>query len=119
MSSDAERGWFPDACNLTLALLTLLLGQVFDARNIVASVLVMVWATRLAGFLLFRVLKMGSDTRFDDIRAHFWKFAGFWVGTCRLCHAFAGVDMKVDCRPDSVGVDRVASCDDAPFSDGE
>ncbi|TFL07103.1 hypothetical protein BDV98DRAFT_646822 [Pterulicium gracile] len=63
-----------------LALLTLLLGQVFDARNIVASVLVMVWATRLAGFLLFRVLKMGSDTRFDDIRAHFWKFAGFWVG---------------------------------------
>jgi steroid 5-alpha reductase family enzyme len=63
-----------------LALLTLLLGQNFDARNVIASVLVMVWATRLAGFLLFRVLKMGSDTRFDDIRSHFWKFFGFWVG---------------------------------------
>ena len=28
------------------------------------------------GFLLFRVLKTGSDTRFDDIRSHFFKFMG-------------------------------------------
>ncbi|OJT08232.1 hypothetical protein TRAPUB_869 [Trametes pubescens] len=32
------------------------------------------------GFLLFRVLKTGSDTRFDDIRSHFFKFLGFWIG---------------------------------------
>ncbi|KAF5316515.1 hypothetical protein D9619_006167 [Psilocybe cf. subviscida] len=63
-----------------LALLTLLCGNTFYTRNIVASVLVMVWAVRIAGFLLFRVLKMGSDTRFDDIRSNFWKFLGFWVG---------------------------------------
>ncbi|OSD01432.1 DUF1295-domain-containing protein [Trametes coccinea BRFM310] len=73
-----------------LALLTLLLGQEFSARNIVASVLVMVWAARLAGFLLFRVLQFGSDSRFDDIRSHFFKFLGFWVAqivwvwTCSL-----------------------------------
>ncbi|KAG8926571.1 hypothetical protein FRC02_008796 [Tulasnella sp. 418] len=59
-----------------LALLTLLLGNTFHARNIVASVLVMIWATRLGGFLLFRVLKRGSDSRFDDIRSHFFKFLG-------------------------------------------
>ena len=29
-----------------------------------------------AGFLLFRVLKMGSDARFDEIRSHFFKFSG-------------------------------------------
>ncbi|KAI0764578.1 DUF1295-domain-containing protein [Trametes elegans] len=63
-----------------LALLTLLLGQEFSTRNVVASVFVMVWAARLAGFLLFRVLKTGSDTRFDDIRSHFFKFFGFWIG---------------------------------------
>ncbi|KAI8976693.1 DUF1295-domain-containing protein [Trametes punicea] len=63
-----------------LALLTLLMGQEFNARNIVTSVFVMAWATRLAGFLLFRVLKTGSDTRFDEIRSHFFKFMGFWVG---------------------------------------
>jgi hypothetical protein len=76
-----------------IALLTLLIGNTFYARNIVASVLVMVWATRLAGecfcwpylrqnpiipagFLLFRVLKTGSDSRFNDIRSHFFKFLG-------------------------------------------
>lgn len=63
-----------------LALVTLLMGNTFYARNIVASVFQMVWAARLAGFLLFRVLKTGSDNRFDDIRSHFFKFAGFWVG---------------------------------------
>ncbi|KAF8899644.1 hypothetical protein CPB84DRAFT_1709593 [Gymnopilus junonius] len=66
--------------HLESALLTLLVGNTFHARNIVASVLVMVWAARIAGFLLFRVLKMGSDSRFDEIRSHFWKFFAFWIG---------------------------------------
>ena len=39
----------------------------------------MIWSARLGGFLLFRVLKTGSDTRFDEMRSHFFKFAGFWV----------------------------------------
>ncbi|KDN47060.1 hypothetical protein RSAG8_03837, partial [Rhizoctonia solani AG-8 WAC10335] len=63
-----------------LAILTLCMNGVYHARNIVTTVFVLVWATRLAGFLLFRVLKTGSDTRFDDIRAHFFKFLGFWIG---------------------------------------
>ncbi|KAG5724178.1 hypothetical protein E4T56_gene6126, partial [Termitomyces sp. T112] len=63
-----------------LALLTLLIGDTFHVRNIVASVLVMVWAVRIAGFLLFRVLRRGSDSRFDEIRSHFFKFLGFWIG---------------------------------------
>ncbi|PPQ65756.1 hypothetical protein CVT26_000357 [Gymnopilus dilepis] len=73
-------------CYLTSALLALLAGNTFHARNIVASILVMVWAARIAGFLLFRVLKMGSDTRFDEIRSHFWKFFGqmLWVCTSPL-----------------------------------
>ncbi|KAF5388637.1 hypothetical protein D9757_004839 [Collybiopsis confluens] len=80
-----------------LALLTLLIGNEFHARNIIASVLVMVWAVRIAGFLLYRVLRTGSDSRFDEIRSNFFKFlganvplilnprvlrlcAGFWIG---------------------------------------
>ncbi|KIJ55213.1 hypothetical protein M422DRAFT_23827 [Sphaerobolus stellatus SS14] len=62
-----------------LAIFTLCVGDTFNARGIVASVLVMVWASRTAGFLLFRVLKTGSDARFDDIRSHFLKFLGFWI----------------------------------------
>ncbi|CAE6395483.1 unnamed protein product [Rhizoctonia solani] len=63
-----------------LAILTLCMNGIYHARNIVATIFVLVWATRLAGFLLFRVLKTGSDTRFDDIRSHFFKFLGFWIG---------------------------------------
>ncbi|KAF5383585.1 hypothetical protein D9615_003706 [Tricholomella constricta] len=62
------------------ALLTLLIGNTFHARNIVASVFVMLWAVRIAGFLLYRVLKVGSDARFDQIRSHFFKFLAFWIG---------------------------------------
>ncbi|KAG7448731.1 DUF1295-domain-containing protein [Guyanagaster necrorhizus] len=63
-----------------LALLTLLMGNTYPARNIVASIFVMIWAVRIAGFLFYRVLKAGSDTRFDDIRSHFFKFLAFWIG---------------------------------------
>ncbi|KAJ7074910.1 DUF1295-domain-containing protein [Mycena belliarum] len=62
-----------------LALLTLLAGGTYHVRNVVTSVLVMVWAFRLAGFLFFRVLMTGHDGRFDEIRKHFFKFLAFWI----------------------------------------
>ncbi|KAF8757560.1 hypothetical protein RHS01_03418 [Rhizoctonia solani] len=71
---------FDKITDFTGAILTLCMNGVYHARNIVATVFILVWATRLAGFLLFRVLKTGSDTRFDDIRSHFFKFLAFWVG---------------------------------------
>jgi steroid 5-alpha reductase family enzyme len=43
-----------------LALITLTVNGQYYARQIVASVLQMVWSARLGGFLLFRVLKTGS-----------------------------------------------------------
>jgi steroid 5-alpha reductase family enzyme len=61
------------------ALLTLLLGQSYHPRNVITSVFVLVWAMRIGGFLLYRVLKIGSDNRFDDIRSKFLSFLGFWV----------------------------------------
>ncbi|KAF2118108.1 oxidoreductase-like protein [Lophiotrema nucula] len=65
---------------VVLAILTLALsGNRGDARNIVASVFIMVWGARLSGFLLFRILKTGKDDRFDDKRDKFWSFLGFWV----------------------------------------
>lgn len=39
----------------------------------------MVWGLRLSGFLFFRILKTGSDDRFDEMRQHFVKFLGFWT----------------------------------------
>ena len=45
----------------------------------VVALLMILWATRLAGFLLFRILKTGKDTRFDGRREKFFPFLGFWL----------------------------------------
>jgi steroid 5-alpha reductase family enzyme len=38
------------------------------------------WAVRIGCFLLIRILKFGSDSRFDDIRTSFLRFGKFWLG---------------------------------------
>jgi steroid 5-alpha reductase family enzyme len=62
-----------------LAVVTLAFSGHHHARQIVASLLLMVWAARLSGFLLFRIIKTGKDNRFDDMRDKFFPFLGFWV----------------------------------------
>lgn len=64
---------------ILLAILTLSLSGTTTARQIVTSIFLILWAARLAGFLFFRILKTGSDSRFDDKRDKFFSFLGFWV----------------------------------------
>lgn len=54
-------------------------GSTAHARQIIASLLLTLWALRLSSFLLFRILQTGTDTRFDDKRDKFFPFLGFWV----------------------------------------
>ena len=42
--------------------------------------MVAIWAVRIGGFLLYRVLKVGKDRRFDGMRENFIKFGKFWLG---------------------------------------
>lgn len=62
-----------------LAILTLALSSPANTRQLVASLFLAAWGLRLSGFLLFRILKTGTDSRFDDKRDHFFRFLGFWV----------------------------------------
>jgi steroid 5-alpha reductase family enzyme len=62
-----------------LVLLTLNLGAAYNARNIIATIFVLVWAIRLGGFQLFRISRMGGDSRFDDMRGKFISLLGFWA----------------------------------------
>ncbi|KAI1876161.1 uncharacterized protein JN550_001657 [Neoarthrinium moseri] len=64
---------------VVLAIITLAFSGHHGARQIVASLFIMVWGIRLSGFLLFRILKTGKDDRFDDKRDKFFPFLGFWV----------------------------------------
>ncbi|HEY0964933.1 MAG TPA: DUF1295 domain-containing protein [Candidatus Saccharimonadales bacterium] len=40
---------------------------------------VILWSLRLGGFLLYRVVRSGKDSRFDDMRNNFLKFGRFWL----------------------------------------
>lgn len=62
-----------------LAILTLALSGGHNARQIVVSIFLMIWALRLSGFLFFRILKTGKDDRFDHMRDKFFPFLGFWI----------------------------------------
>lgn len=64
---------------VVLAIITLALNGTPNARQIIASVFIMVWGARLSGFLFFRILKTGKDDRFDDKRNRFFPFLGFWI----------------------------------------
>jgi steroid 5-alpha reductase family enzyme len=62
-----------------LAIITLAMGGSTHPRQIITSIMIMLWGARLSGFLLFRILKTGKDDRFDDKRDKFFSFLGFWI----------------------------------------
>lgn len=62
-----------------IAIFTLCCGDQYYARNVIASVFVMAWGVRLGVFQLFRMLKMGGDARFDEMRSKPLNFLGFWT----------------------------------------
>lgn len=53
--------------------------QVYNARQIIITVLVVLWGVRLAGYLLYRIIKIGEDKRFDETRRNPIKFLAFWI----------------------------------------
>lgn len=75
---------------VVLALLTFFLAQTYAIRQIVMTVFVCLWGLRLSGYLLYRILKIGEDNRFDDKRQScvkfgvFWTFQAVWVYTVSL-----------------------------------
>lgn len=45
---------------------------------LVLTAMVVAWGVRLAGYLLYRILHIKRDARFDGVREHFWPFFKFW-----------------------------------------
>lgn len=62
-----------------LAIFTLCCGDQYYARNVIATIFAILWGVRLGGFQLFRMFKMGGDTRFDEMRSKPLNFLGFWT----------------------------------------
>jgi len=50
-----------------------------SAYHVLLATMLAVWAFRLGGFLLYRVIRAGKDRRFDGMRENFVKFGTFWL----------------------------------------
>jgi steroid 5-alpha reductase family enzyme len=81
---------------ITVIVVALLLSGHFDARSILLTGLVVIWAARLASFLFGRIRKAGKDDRFDEIKPSFirflnvWTIQGLWVALTAAA-ALAGI----------------------------
>lgn len=49
------------------------------SQALLIACVVGVWGLRLSGYLFIRILKTGTDKRFDEIRDNWRKFAKFWL----------------------------------------
>lgn len=64
---------------IALAVLAFCLGQTYHTRQIAMLVAILMWAVRIGGYLLTRIIKIGHDKRFDAYRASWWRFGIFWL----------------------------------------
>nr|CAD1837458.1 unnamed protein product [Ananas comosus var. bracteatus] len=64
---------------IILAVLTLIVKGSWHFRQVVLSILVIIWGLRLGVFLLMRILQWGEDRRFDEMRKNLGKLAAFWL----------------------------------------
>ncbi|MFW9851974.1 MAG: DUF1295 domain-containing protein [Candidatus Thorarchaeota archaeon] len=70
---------------ITVIIIAVFSRSVFNVRSIILMVLVILWASRLGFFLFRRVLKVGEDKRFEEIKKSFlrflmtWTLQGIWI----------------------------------------
>ena len=62
-----------------LAFFLLLKNGPAGPAQVVLAMMVFLWGIRLVTYLLYRIVRIKRDARFDGIREHFWKFFQFWL----------------------------------------
>jgi steroid 5-alpha reductase family enzyme len=69
--------------SLSFFLLTLILisssGRAASFTSILIAACILLWSIRLGSYLLYRIVVIGKDDRFDDKRGNFTAFLKFWL----------------------------------------
>lgn len=64
---------------VTATSLACLLNPAADARTLLLSLCIVLWALRLGSFLFRRVKRAGEDRRFRELKTRLWRFAFTWT----------------------------------------
>jgi steroid 5-alpha reductase family enzyme len=64
---------------ISVTILAVVFSPAADARSVLLSILVIIWAVRLGTFLFSRIHKAGKDDRFDEIKPSFIRFLNVWT----------------------------------------
>lgn len=64
---------------ISVVTIAFVFSKAMDARTILLSALVVIWAIRLGTFLFRRIQKAGKDDRFDEIKPSFIRFLNVWT----------------------------------------
>merc|ERR1711988_222171 len=62
-----------------LALYSLTMSGHYTARQLLVTLFVIIWATRLGAFLYLRIQRAGKDGRFDEIKHNLPRFFNMWT----------------------------------------
>jgi len=65
--------------NTVVILLGSFLSGDFDSRTVLLTLIVVIWAIRLGSFLFSRILTVGKDVRFNEIKLSFFSFLNVWT----------------------------------------
>jgi steroid 5-alpha reductase family enzyme len=65
---------------IVLAMTALVRGPGARYYNTFLAAMIWIWGIRIGGFLLYRVIQKGKDSRFDGMREDFVHFGKFWLG---------------------------------------
>ncbi|MBN2100657.1 DUF1295 domain-containing protein [Candidatus Dojkabacteria bacterium] len=64
---------------IILVFFAITLSPMITVNKIILLAMICLWALRLISYLFYRINKMKKDTRFDEMRTDFLKFARFWI----------------------------------------